>query len=143
MICAIFVFIYAVLNFPRCSHGFNLQLPGGRQVSFNGETGVLRIQLAPGSSLKVPSKGTSPSIDVTECIEVKFTGQEEKGYGAFAISEIEKDAFIGFYEGEVITSRESLDNLLCEREKEMPTASSNDYIMSLDGGVTFMDGYRR
>ncbi len=126
---------------------FKIPLPGGRQVTFNQDTGVLRIQLAPGSALKVPPKGTVPSFAILDCIQVKDTGVKEKGYGAFATGSIEKDAFIGFYEGDFISSREELDSIVSDRrnstEVNTNVNAAMDYVMSLDGGMSFMDGYSR
>jgi len=127
---------------------------GGRSISYNGETGVLRIQLEEtllDSSLIVPPLGTRPSDDVMNSIQVRDTGIEGKGFGAFATREIEKNTFLQFYEGEIIKSREALDAIITERAmmiqqsngKNWKGTNAMDYVMSLDGGVTFIDGFER
>ena len=131
-----------------------IPLPGGRSISFNQDTGVLRIQTAGDiiADMQVPDMGAIPSENVLDSITVKDT-RTEKGFGAFCgeydaeakdnsnfSGQIPKKSFLGFYEGEIIRSREELDKIAKGRD-----ASSGymDYVMSLDGGVTFMDGYER
>lgn len=148
--------ILLFLSFPNslCA-AFKLTLPGGRSISYNGETGVLRIQLEEArtrnSNLVVPPIGTRPSNEVMNSIQVRDTKVKEKGFGAFAIREIEKHAFLGMYEGEIIRSREALDAAVNVRATTIRKSGSDDrlktnamdYIMSLDGGATFIDGFER
>jgi len=132
-------------------HSFKIPLPGGKSISYNQETGVLRIQLDKRTSCyKVPPIGTKISPDLINSIKVKHTGIPQKGYGAFATKEIRSNTFLGFYEGQVIKSREKLDEIVKGR---METNNSNyegiesigamDYVMSIDGGMTFLDGFER
>ena len=153
------IFLILMLGFESIQT-FELPLPGGRKISFNGDTGVLRIQLdqnANNRKYKIPEKGTKPSTNIINSIQVKYTGIEAKGYGAYATKLIETDAFLGFYEGDIISSREALDFRIEERKRDLKKKininNSNDdrsiqmnamdYVMSLDGGVTFIDGYLR
>jgi hypothetical protein len=84
-------------------------------------------------------------------IQVRDTKVKEKGFGAFAIREIEKHTFLGMYEGEIIRSREALDAAVNVRATTIRKSGSDDrlktnamdYIMSLDGGATFIDGFER
>jgi len=144
------------IAFPNSScAAFKLTLPGGRSISYNGGTGVLRIQLeeAPtrNSNLVVPPLGTRPFDEVMNSIKVRDTKVKGKGFGAFAVRDIEKHAFLGIYEGEIIKSREALDAAVHERATTIRKSSSDgrkgtnamDYIMSLDGGATFVDGFER
>jgi hypothetical protein len=129
---------------------FRVPLPGGRSISFNQETGVLRIKLSPetNTNIQVPPLGTAPSKTVMESIFMKDTGTA-KGFGAFAQSDIPAEKFLGLYEGDVITTREELDRRISIRKrygKENGWESVQnvmDYVLSLDGGVTFVDGFDR
>mmetsp|Transcript_11921 Transcript_11921/g.14414 ORF Transcript_11921/g.14414 Transcript_11921/m.14414 type:complete len:196 (-) Transcript_11921:40-627(-) len=115
---------------------FTIPLPGGGKISMD-QGGILRINLQDTSKLPqdIPSSGTSPSSSTRDSIEIRDTGTI-KGYGAFCIhNDIPKHTFLGFYEGALISSREELEELY-------PTKSM-DYVMSLDGGMTFLDGYER
>lgn len=108
---------------------WNFQLPGGRKVSF--ADGILRVQTEdlPKDLPTVPPLGTLVSKRVLESIQVRDTGTV-KGFGAFCRRQpLEKYDFLGFYEGNVIKSTDE--------------ASSQDYMMSLDGGATFLDGFER
>ena len=143
-----------LLSINQCSP-FNLPLPGGRRISYNKDTGVLRIQVAQTDNLKVPAMGTQPKLDILKSITVKDTSIKDKGYGAFAITEIPKDSFLGFYEGRIIKSRETLDEVIAERERTLQSSkdckgeqtqtvtNAMDYVVCLDGGVTFVDGFDR
>ena len=122
-----------------------IPLPGGRGISINPDTGVIRIKLASDAERKVdvPPMGTRPSDQIIDSIVVKDTGTI-KGFGAFSRAEIPCDSFLGFYEGQVLTSREELDAKIAERKSAMEEVSNAmDYVMALDGGVTFLDGYDR
>jgi len=136
-------------------------LPGGRSISFNQDTGVLRINLAAPSetNVSVPPLGTEPLEQVRTSIEVKDTGTA-KGFGAFCrldcgstrsgseteVVGIPSGSFLGFYSGEVVTTREELDAKIAKRRsfgEEDTARNAMDYVMSLDGGLTFIDGYER
>lgn len=107
---------------------WNIGLPGGRKVSF--DDGVFRIRLEDVRTLPtVPPRDTPPAA--TTKIQVRDTGTV-KGCGAFCLEPMAKHTFLGFYEGVRITSllKEELDN-------------PGDYVLSLDGGATFLDGYQR
>lgn len=106
---------------------WNFPLPGGRNVCF--DDGVLRIQLEDITTLpKMPPPETLPSQSTLASIQVKDTGTK-KGFGAFCTSSLAPEEFLGFYKGEQITSLDGLPN--------------TEYVMSMDGGVTFLDGYQR
>lgn len=124
-----------------------IPLPGGRGISINPDTGVIRIKLASDAERKVdvPPIGTQPSDKVKDSIIVKDTGTI-KGFGAFSLAKIPCDSFLGFYEGQVLTSREALDAKIAERKSTMEeeeVSNAMAYVMALDGGVTFLDGYER
>lgn len=134
------------LSFVICnvSSAFEISLPGNKRLSYNVETGVLRFGSKPNRN--VPIKGTLVDPLILACIEVRHTGNDLKGYGAYATADIDKDVFIGFYEGTKIESRDALDTVITERRKKaVPNCdSASDYIiMNIDGGVTFIDGFER
>jgi SET domain-containing protein len=93
----------------------------------------------------VPIEGTLIDPHILASIEVRHTGSNLKGYGAYAIADIDEDVFLGFYEGTKIESREALDAVIRERRKKAGPKcdSASDYIMNVDGGVTFIDGFER
>jgi len=73
-----------------------------------------------------------------------------KGYGAFYAGEepLPEGTFLGCYEGELVASREALDALHASRRKDLSSrgleedaARVGDYVLSLDGGVHFLDGF--
>lgn len=75
-----------------------------------------------------------------------------KGYGAFytGTEPLPGGTFLGLYRGRLVKSREELDELhATRRRRESTTRNDNDnendnvsgYVMSLDGGVHFLDGY--
>lgn len=153
-LCTAILVVFFVTNDGRhaCCSSFQIPLPGGKSISYNVETGVLRIKLDKESSAnnnnlyKVPPRETKPLQNVINSIEVRDTGIPQKGFGAFATSKIQKGSFLGFYEGNEIVSREKLDDIIEARRKENKgnnDDNSMDYVMSLDGGVTFIDGYDR
>lgn len=117
---------------------WNLPLPGGSKVSY--EDGILRIGKPSDvhSSCRIPSRDTTISPSILECIQVKDTGYLKKGYGAFCIKQsIPKHAFLGFYPGKrIVRDMNHLDH---------PIAIDNtgEYLLSLDGGITFLDGHER
>lgn len=142
------------------TNSFQIPLPGGKSISFNSETGVLRIKTKSNTStntfknIQVPPLGTNPSNEIINSIIVKDTGIPQKGYGAFASQCIKKHQFIGFYVGDVIRTRETLDEIVKERISSVGDSDSSsdsssssigamDYVMSIDGGVTFIDGYEQ
>ena len=119
---------------------FEIPLPGGGRVKFESG-GVVRIRLDQDKGLvdlpPIPPIGTPADPSTLSSIEIRDTGTI-KGYGAFCCTPIlPKHSFLGFYEGQRIESREELD--------KMVSSSSNkkrmDYVMSIDGGYTFIDGY--
>jgi SET domain-containing protein len=125
---------------------FNLPLPGGRSISYNQDTGVLRIQLEEQQQqqqqrsvnedgLLVVSKVTLDSIVVRDTKTVK-------GHGAYATANLSANTFLGLYEGTMIRSRESLEAKY-SRSGTQKKINGMDYVLSLDGGVTFLDGSER
>lgn len=155
--------------------GFELKvpIPGGKSISYNHDTGVLRIQTAATTAtkdipnLQIPPVGTKPLPQIINSIIVRDTGISQKGYGAFVVASIDntdtdgeddggeangafipKGSFLGFYEGDVIVTREALDDVVSKRrransENGAAVGAEMDYVMSVDGGVTFIDGYIR
>lgn len=113
---------------------FQFPLPGGRKVSF--QNGLLRIQLDSQANKPkvIPSPGSAATLQTLDKITLKDTGTI-KGFGAFATAPLGCHTFLGFYEGETINGRENLERIANDNRR--------DYILSLDGGVTFIDGYRR
>lgn len=138
-----FMLMCVFLIFCKLSSSFEIQLPFNQRISYNTQTGVLRIGLKPKKI--VPPDGTSVDPSILLSIQVRHSGNDIKGFGAFATSDIEKDVFIGFYEGKKITSRESLECIISQRRKVSKKNSDNamNYIMNVDGGYTFIDGYER
>jgi hypothetical protein len=135
----------------------NIPVPGGAGISY--QDGVLRIRLggtraARASSYVVPPLDTLPPAT---SVTVRDTGTG-RGFGAFALEGLNEGTFLGFYEGTVVRSREDLDRLMVERERDIQTqnllrddddddmgtmGAAGDYVLSLDGGATFLDGYER
>ena len=120
---------------------------------------MLRINLEPESDRKGPSSGvpplgTVPLEQVLDSIQVRDTGTP-KGFGAFCSSDCDDESFLGFYQGETIISRTELDARITKRKISTKDndggggggggliRNAMDYVMSLDGGVTFIDGYER
>jgi hypothetical protein len=82
---------------------------------------------------------------VLNSIVVRDTGTS-KGFGAFSTSNLSANSFLGFYQGELITTREELDSRILKRKQSRGdkfVQNAMDYVMSLDGGFTFLDGYER
>lgn len=115
------------------AHCFNIPLPGGRSVRFE-EGGIIRIQYEKDASdlPPMPERGTRVSTDVLQSLEIRDTGTP-KGFGVYCTNPLQKHTFLGFYEGTLVKSREELD------QRNAP----KDYVMSVDGGATFLDGYQR
>ena len=135
------------------SHALEFSLPGGTGISF--QNGIIRIKQTGGSSAedtnyRIPPLGT-PALSFS--VAVKDTGSTAKGFGAFATTHLEKGTFLGFYEGNVVATRDALDLILDERERQLQQrddksrkfsiSNAMDYVMALDGGMTFLDGYER
>ena len=126
------------------ANGWNIPLPGGGRIQLD-DGGILRIQLDATqkkqlSSVIIPPSDTKISPTILDCIEVRDT-KTIKGYGAYCVNRpIPKHAFLGFYEGTVINSRDELDS---KRRHCDGDNNYMDYIMSVDGGATFIDGYDR
>lgn len=130
-------FSFCLFLFQCASHiisvrSFNIPLPGGRRIKIEAG-GVVRIQLSSEQSLPpAPPIGTLPSESAISSIGVLDTGTT-KGYGAFCLKPLEKFTFLGFYDGTLVVSREALET----KNRSM------DYVMSMDGGYTFLDGFDR
>ena len=134
-------------------NALNIPLPGGGRIKLD-DGGILRIQLDQDkiqqeASIDVPPVGSKISQSIVSCIEVRDT-RTSKGYGAYCIKNpIPKHSFLGYYEGNAIKSRDELDKLRKQstsRSGSSDDGGSNannymDYVMSIDGGVTFIDGY--
>ncbi len=122
----------------------DLGLPGGGRLSYRD--GLLRIQSSETktSAFEIPWDNSNPEI----AIENKQT--PERGFGAFFCGKdpLPEGSFLGLYEGTLIRSRESLDALHTSRKKELLKAGFendaskvSDYVLSLDGGLHFLDGF--
>lgn len=106
---------------------WNIPLPGGGRVSY--KKGILRIRFEDDHNLPpMPPTDAKVSANVLKAIQVRDT-KTAKGYGAYCIQPLPKHTFLGFYEGTPYTSIENLAN--------------KEYIMTLDGGATYLDGYER
>ena len=134
---------------------FELNLPGGRSISYSSSTGVLRINLSqPKMGKPIPSApplDARPSEQTMQSIEVRDTGTD-RGYGAFATEPLDEATFLGWYEGTIVKGRKNLDERINARKRQLQLDAAeqqdgqdgaNDYVLSLDGGVTFIDGYDR
>mmetsp|Transcript_24476 Transcript_24476/g.44275 ORF Transcript_24476/g.44275 Transcript_24476/m.44275 type:complete len:204 (-) Transcript_24476:369-980(-) len=121
------------LTLLQVSHSFVIPLPGGKRIRFE-EGGIIRIQYDEKFSdiPPMPPRGTKVPSRVLESTEVRDTGTV-KGFGVYCTKPLDPYMFLGFYEGRVILSREELDQL----------TTPNEYVMSIDGGATFLDGYER
>ncbi|CAB9529322.1 expressed unknown protein [Seminavis robusta] len=119
-------------------HAWTINLPGGGRVAF--DDGVLRIgqPSASNSLLIIPPADTFISEAIVQRIAIQSAGAE-KGYGAFCVLEgIPQDTFLGFYP---TTSKIFRD---LEQPLEQPIVDNGgEYLLSIDGGVTFLDGYER
>ena len=100
---------------------WNLPLPGGGRVAYEG--GLLRIRGESAEDLpNMPHAEATMDPLVLRAIEIRDT-KTIKGFGAYAIKELPKHTFLGFYEGIPRASLAELEN--------------TEYIMSLDGGATY------
>ncbi len=123
-------------------------LPGGGRLSYRD--GLLRIQPPPTetpsgtATFEVPWDKLKPQI----AIEHKLS--PGKGYGAFYAGEepLPEGSFLGLYEGQLVKSRETLDALHDSRKRELLAKGSDedaqkvgDYVLSIDGGLHFLDGF--
>lgn len=124
----------------------DLGLPGGGRLSYRD--GLLRIQSPPSAVskavLEVPWDELKPKLS----IENKLS--PGKGFGAFytGIDPLPEGSFLGLYEGKLVSSRESLDEMHISRKKELRDSGLeddankvSDYVLSLDGGAHFLDGF--
>ena len=90
--------------------------------------------------------GTLASTSTLQSISIRDTGIPQKGFGAFVINRpLDPYEFLGFYEGRIVRSREALDEMVAARQMDTDSikGAMEGYVMSLDGGVTFVDGYER
>lgn len=78
----------------------------------------------------MPAADTTVDPTVLAAIAIRDTGTA-KCFGAYCVADdgSAKHTFLGFYEGQRRTTLEGLD--------------STEYIMTLDGGATYLDGYER
>mmetsp|Transcript_27193 Transcript_27193/g.65994 ORF Transcript_27193/g.65994 Transcript_27193/m.65994 type:complete len:225 (+) Transcript_27193:48-722(+) len=120
-----------------CCHAWKIPLPGGGKISYESGDGLLRIQTKPqAAELDELAAALTCESQIDPLIEgsivVKDTGTA-KGYGAYWMDEQElvlpKHTFLGFYQGTPRSSLEGLEN--------------TEYIMTLDGGQSYVDGYER
>jgi hypothetical protein len=127
----------------------NIPLPGGRFIRYNSDSGVLRINLEGDTNINslssfaemIPPPNTKASTEILVAIQIQPTAL--KGDGAFFATGststgpcvLTKHTFLGFYEGDIIQSREEL-----ERRYKTTQNMNMNHVMSLDGGVTFLDG---
>ena len=136
-------------------------LPGGSRVSYRD--GLLRIQPpVPTEPSSSSSSGIPQTFEVPwdQALASNTKGEQgiaiahretlSKGFGAFyaGTEPLRGGSFLGFYEGRLSTSRESLDRLHALRKKDLCSADMEDdankvgdYVLSLDGGVHFLDGF--
>ena len=111
------------------TQAWNLPLPGGGRVAYEG--GLLRIRTQGTQDLpSMPEAGAQIGTDILAAIEVRDT-KTAKGFGAYCTGTegLPMHSFLGFYQG---IQRDSLENL-----------ENTEYIMTLDGGATYLDGYER
>jgi hypothetical protein len=134
LVSSLILLVQCISNNSVLVNCFEIPLPGGGRIKVE-DGGILRIQLSPETALpKSPPVGTLPFESTLSSVEVRDTGTV-KGYGAFCAAPLEKFSFLGFYEGALVESREVLEKVNKRR--------SMDYVMSLDGGYTFLDGFDR
>ena len=108
---------------------WQLPLPGGRSVEYDG--GILRIQLESTDGLPpMPASDAKPLGETLGSIEIRDTGTK-KGYGAYCMEKLPRHTFLGFYRGKRIVVAPTAD----------AAPPRGDYVLGLDGGVTFLDGY--
>lgn len=127
---------YTTKTAPSVVEAWTIPLPGGRKVSLS-DNGVLRIQLDNVSKQNlppVPPTGSNVSDSTRSSIQIRDTGTR-KGYGAYCTEPLKRGEFLGFYEG-IARTREEVEN-------SHIAANNKDYLMSVDGGATVLDGYER
>jgi hypothetical protein len=115
---------------------FHLPLPGGRSISYSPETGALWIQLSESMTPACPPAATWPLPDVLASNRTP-RHRHARG-GAFCHKPLDSNAFLGWYKGTVVQGQEQLDKIIQQRQA---TSGGGDYVLSLDRGVTFLDGY--
>lgn len=108
-------------------NSWSIPFPGGRKVSFSD--GLLRIQTRAVPYAVMPPPDSCPSQETLNSIQIRNTGTV-KGYGAYCTSDLPQGTFLGFYPDECII-------------RNLKESMHSDYVLSLDGGVTFLDGYPR
>ncbi len=106
---------------------WSIPFPGGGKVSF--QDGILRIQTRAAPNATIPPPGSCASSQTLHSIEIRDTGTV-KGYGAYCISDLPQCTFLGFYPDDCVIT-------------DLKESASSDYVLSLDGGATFLDGYAR
>ena len=129
-------------------NAWTVPLPGGRKVSYRD--GILRIQ--------VEDEATLPSIpgfvgnNTTPLSQVAMNGSIElrdtktiKGWGAFCVSSpIDRHTFLGFYEGikttQLLSTPRTNDD---DNNNNKNDTNRMGYMLSLDGGTSYLDGYER
>ena len=127
---------------------WQLNLPGGGRVQYND--GVLRIRTPQAESSILPdallqiASDAKPTPETLASIVNRDTGTI-KGNGAFCVQPLSQHTFLGFYQGKRVTTNTMDDNGPNETNKTRQFGQSlpNEYIMALDGGVTFLDGQER
>jgi len=98
--------------------------------------------------IPVPTTPGEPGI----AIDIEHRTTASKGYGAFVggggAPSLPGGSFLGIYEGTLVSSRDDLDRLHARRAKDLLDAGLEedarkvgDYVMALDGGVHFLDGF--
>ncbi|CAJ1961273.1 unnamed protein product [Cylindrotheca closterium] len=134
-----FTILLLLSSFISRYQAWTIPLPGGGKISYEGSDGLLRIQTQPsppGLEQMTEALTSASQIDplIEASIVIKDTGTI-KGYGAYWMDEeqggvvLPKHTFLGFYQGE---ARNSLDSI-----------KNTEYLMTLDGGNTYVDGYER
>ena len=83
-------------------------------------------------------------------LSIEHRETESKGYGVFyaGTEPLAGGTFLGCYEGRLLGSRDDLDGLHAEREADLLAGGAEDdagkvrdYVLSLDGGAHFLDGF--
>jgi hypothetical protein len=117
---------------------------GFLQVNVEGDTVPEGIVVPPFTLI-----GSMVDDEIINNIEIKYTDIPQKGYGAFAKGRIPRHSFLGFYLGPRFQN-ESLDDKMKERAEQITKMVEEgkyiypmDYVISLDGGATFIDGFDR
>ena len=114
------MYIIVILSFilHTIIYSLDITLPGGCRIKFeNG--GIIRIITSTSNTPlpKPPSLNSLPTQDTLSSIQIQDTGTI-KGYGAYCINKpLPSFTFLGFYQGERITTRETLDQL-CSASKD-------------------------